>query len=224
MSSYHIENTHVGDNLYNFIKQHDKLDLNYLFITEKICSLDTYLLIKLLHDYKSLKILMIYNIDIGINGILLFANALQRNYTLTSLSLTGHIGDAGIRELGQALSKNERLTLFAIQDKTITNHGSHVFYNLIKNNTTLRYISFGENYNIEKNTHDSLKSIVTRNTISWENTYWTPYLHMDFNCHKMIMTTLLCNDELNDNDFRMKLPMLLWLQIFSFYQNKKFIS
>ena len=61
-----------------------------------------------------------------------------------------------------------------------------------------------------------------RNTIIWENTYWTPYLHMDFNCHNVVMATLLCNDEINDNDFRMKLPMLLWVQIFSFWQSKIF--
>ena len=222
IKSHQIQSSLHGTNLQHFIKQHDKLDLDYLFITEKICNLDTYLLLKILHDYKSLKILMIYNIDIGINGILLFANALQRNYTLTSLSLTGHIGDAGIRELGHALSKNERLSLLAVQDKTITNNGAHVFSNLIKNNTTLRYISFGENYNIEKNTHDSLKSIVIRNTISWRNTYWTPYLHMDFNCHKIIMTTLLCNNEYNDNDLKLKLPILIWIQIFSFWQSKFF--
>ena len=222
IKSHQIQSSLHGTNLQHFIKQHDKLDLDYLFITEKICNLDTYLLLKILHDYKSLKILMIYNIDIGINGILLFANALQRNYTLTSLSLTGHIGDAGIRELGHALSKNERLSLLAVQDKTITNNGAFVFSTLIKNNTTLRYISFGENYNIEKNTHDSLKSIVICNTISWRNTYWTPYLHMDFNCHKIIMTTLLCNNEYNDNDLKLKLPILIWIQIFSFWQSKFF--
>jgi hypothetical protein len=217
IKTHHIQSSHDGKNLQHFIKQQDKLDLDYLFITEKICSLDTYLLLKIINDYASLKILMIYNINIGINGIILFSNALERNYTLTSLSLTGNIGDAGIRELGQALSKNQRLSLFAIQDKTITHPGANVFSNLIKNNTTLRYISFGENYNIEKNVHDSLKSIVNRNIIVWKNTYWTPYLHKDFNCHKMVMTTLLCNDEYNDNGFKMKLPMLVWTQIFSFW-------
>ena len=206
-----------GTNLLTFIKDNNKLDVNYLFIIDKIGNPDINLLLNIINDYKSLKILMIYNIDIGINGIILFANALQRNYILTSLSLTGNIGDAGIKELGQALSKNERLSLFAIQDNTITHHGAYIFSNLIKNNTTLRYISFGKNYNIENNVHDNIKFIVNRNTIIWKNTYWKPYLHMDFNCHKMVMSTLICNDEYNDNGFRMKLPMSVWTYIFSFW-------
>ena len=31
------------------------------------------------------------------------------------------------------------------------------------------------------------------------------------------------NDEKNDNEFKLKLPMSVWLQIFSFYQYKMFM-
>ena len=184
---------------------------------------DTHLLLKLIHEYVSLRILMIYYIDIGLSGITLFSNALQHNTTLTSLSLTGKIGDDGLKELGLALRQNERLTLFAIQDKSITHSGADLFYNTIKNNTNLRFISFGNNYNIEKNSHDSIKCIVKRNTIIWNNTFWQPYLHTDFNCHKIVISTLLCNNEINDNGVILKLPMTVWLYIFSFYQFKIFM-
>ena len=212
-----------GTNVLDFIKNNKDVDLNYLFIMEPIRIPDTHLLLKLIHEYVSLRILMIYYIDIGLSGITLFSNALQHNTTLTSLSLTGNIGDAGLKELGLALSKNERLTLFAIQDKSITHSGADLFYNTIKNNTNLRFISFGNNYNIEKNIHDSIKCIVKRNTIIWNNTFWQPYLHSEFNCHKLVMTMLLCDDEYNDNEFKLKLPMSVWLQIFSFYQYKMFM-
>ena len=223
MKSHQIPSSHYGTNILDFIKNNKVIDLNYLFIMEPIRIPDTHLLLKLINEYDSLRILMIYYIDIGFSGMQLFSNALQTNSTLSSLSLTGEIGDGGLKELGLALSKNERLTLFAIQDKTITHSGAALFYNTIKNNTNLRFISFGNNYNIEKNIHDSIKSIVKRNTLLWNNTFWKPYLHKDFHCHKMIMTTLLCNDEINDNDFRMKLPMLLWIQIFSFWKSQLFI-
>ena len=215
--SHHIAYSNTGTNFFNFIKNNKVLDTNYLFIMEPIRIPDTHLLLKLINEYDSLRILMIYYIDIGLSGMQLFSNALQYNYTLTSLSLTGYIGDDGLKELGQALSKNYRLTLFAIQDKTITNSGASIFTNLIKNNTILRYISFGNNYNIEKITYDNIKYIVIRNTLIWKNTYWKPYLHRDFNCHNMLMTTLLCNGEYNDNDYRLKLPMSLWTYIFSFW-------
>ena len=221
--SHHIAHSHYGNNILNFIKNNKDVDLNYLFIMEPIRIPDTHLLLKLIHEYVSLRILMIYYIDIGLSGITLFSNALQHNTTLTSLSLTGNIGDAGLKELGLALSKNERLTLFAIQDKSITHSGADLFYNTIKNNTNLRFISFGNNYNIEKNIHDSIKCIVKRNTIIWNNTFWQPYLHSEFNCHKLVMTMLLCDDEYNDNEFKLKLPMSVWLQIFSFYQYKMFM-
>ena len=213
-----------GTNVLDFIQNNNKLDINYLFIMEKIHIPDTHLLLKLITEYDSLKILMLYYIDIGLSGMTLFSNALQHNSTLTSLSLTGFIGDDGLKELGLALSKNERLSLFAIQDKTITHSGAALFSNTIKNNKTLRYISFGNNYNIEKNIHDSIKSIAIRNTLLWHNTYWKPYLHTEFNCHKMVMTTLLCNDEKHDNnnEYRLKLPMLVWIYIFSFWQYKMF--
>ena len=223
--SRHIATSHYGSNILNFIKNNKEVDLNYLFIMEPIRIPDTHLLLKLIHEYVSLRILMIYYIDIGLSGITLFSNALQHNTTLTSLSLTGNIGDAGLKELGLALRQNERLTLFAIQDKSITHSGADLFYNTIKNNTNLRFISFGNNYNIEKNIHDSIKSIAIRNTLLWHNTYWKPYLHTEFNCHKMVMTTLLCNDEKNDtnNEYSLKLPMLVWIYIFSFYQSQLFI-
>ena len=220
--SRHIATSHYGSNILNFIKNNKEVDLNYLFIMEPIRIPDTHLLLKLIKEYVSLRILMIYYIDIGLSGITLFSNALQHNTTLTSLSLTGNIGDAGLKELGLALRQNERLTLFAIQDKSITHSGADLFYNTIKNNTNLRFISFGNNYNIEKNIHDSIKCIVKRNTIIWNNTFWQPYLHSEFNCHKIVMTMLLCNDEYNDNEFKLKLPMSVWLYIFSFWQAKSF--
>jgi len=218
--SYQIAYSHFGNNVLDFIKNTKVIDLNYLFIMEKIHITDTHLLLKLINEYDTLRILMIYYIDIGLSGMQLFSNALQNNSTLTSLSLTGIIGDNGLNELGLALSKNKRLTLFAIQDKTITHSGADLFSTTIQNNTTLRFISFGNNYNIQKNIHDSIKSIVKRNTIIWKETYWKPYLHKDFHCHKIVITTLLCNDEINDNEFRMKLPMSVWLYIFSFWQAK----
>ena len=190
---------------------------------EKIHIPDTHLLLKLINEYDTLKILMIYYIDIGLNGMQLFSNALQNNSTLTSLSLTGNIGDDGLNELGLALSKNKRLTLFSIQDNTITHSGSTLFSTTIQNNTTLRFISFGNNYNIQKNIHDSIKSIVKRNTIIWKETYWKPKLHIDFNCHKMVISTLLCNDEHDVNEFKLKLPITVWLYIFSFWQTQLFI-
>jgi hypothetical protein len=153
----------------------------------------------------------------------LFSNALQTNSTLTSLSLTGIIGDDGLNELGLALSKNKRLTLFSIQDNMITHSGAALFSTTIQNNTTLRFISFGNNYNIQKNIHDSIKSLVKRNTIIWKETYWKPKLHIDFNCHKMVISILICNDEINDNEFKLKLPMSVWLYIFSFWQCKQFM-
>jgi len=230
MRSHQIPYSADGTNVLDFInnknknKNKKKLDINYLFIMEPIRIPDTHLLLKLINEYDSLRILMLYYIDIGLSGMTLFSNALQHNSTLTTLSLTGQIGDPGLKELGLALSKNERLSLFAIQDKTITHSGAALFSNTIKNNKTLRTISFGKNYNIEKNIHDNLKTIVNRNIIIWTNTYWKPYLHTDFHCHKMIMTTLLCNDEKHDNnnEYRLKLPMIVWIYIFSFYQYKMF--
>ena len=75
------------------------------------------------------------------------------------------------------------------------------------------------------------ENIMNNNINVYRNTFWNPWEHLSFRnlefsnnyitfeCHKLVMTTLVCNSYLQN-----KLSIYLWQYIFSFYQKKQFLS
>jgi hypothetical protein len=71
---------------------------------------------------------------------------------------------------------------------------------------------------------------IDKNKSVYNNVYWTPWDHLTFKnihnpeeyvtfeCHQLVMGTLVCNSYLQD-----KLSIYLWQYIFSFYQRKQFL-
>lgn len=198
------------------------LDISYNNIDHE----GAYALSIALQTNTSIKSINLCSNNIGDKGTKALADTLQTNTTLMTLQIqSNNIGVEGAKALANTLKTNTTLNKLYFSENNIGIEGAEALCNSLKNNTTL-IILYNEDFSneLERMRDQYLK----RNNTLYNQQFWTPHLHDSFdsdfiiglniaNCKKIIMTSLICNTELQT-----QIPILLWRQIFSFWQRKNF--
>jgi hypothetical protein len=96
---------------------------------------------------KILTLINLMNTDITDNEVILLANALEKNTTLSTLEFRYvDFTDEGFQTLVNALEKNTTLTILVLYNCIITNSRGTVLANVLITNTTLRTLNLGSNH------------------------------------------------------------------------------
>lgn len=174
------------------------------------------------------------NNNIGPDGAEFLASALHNNARLIDFDINyNNIGDVGAEALAIALQYNTTLTSIEICMNKIGIVGFTSLASAVSSNTTLLNISIYEvmHHLIPQEITNTIKKIQIRNQEMRQFQLWSPWLHLSFpmQCHPMVMSTLLCNEETsnetsNDNEYSnsLRLPSQVWMYIFSFLQRQQF--
>ena len=175
----------------------------------------------------SIKSINICSNNIGDNGAQSLADTLLTNTTLITLQIqSNNIGVKGAKALANSLQFNNTLNKLYFSNNPIGIEGAQALCNSLKTNTNL-IILYNED---SSNELEIMKDqYLKRNNTLYTQQYWTPFIHYSFesdfifgfnmsNCNDIIMTSLICGSEVDN-----RIPILLWRQIFSFWQRKDFM-
>lgn len=165
--------------------------------------------------------------NIGNNGAQALSVPLQTNKTLITLQLQhNNITSEGAIALANVIKNNTTLNKLYFSDNDIGVEGAQAFCDALESNTTLILLSI-KNFGIEL--ERAREQWLKRNNTLYNQQFWSPYIHYSIendyiygfniaNCNEIIMSSLICGTEVD-----YQIPMVIWRQIFSFWQRKNFI-
>lgn len=169
------------------------------------------------------------NNNIGPDGAEFLASALHNNARLIDFDINyNNIGDVGAEAFALALRINKSITSIHMSVNNISIVGFTSLASAVSSNTTLLNISIYEViHRIPREITNTIKKIQIRNEAMRQLQLWSPWVHLSFpmQCHPMVMSTLLCNEETsNENEYSnsLRLPSQVWMYIFSFLQRQQF--
>lgn len=156
-------------------------------------------------------------------GAKALAKCLGYNTTLQELKLnTNNIGDVGVEVLAFALETNITLINLDLRLNEISSVGLSAIMKALQSNMTMikLQIDFALHHHayfnlIPQETEEKIKQLMERNTTIRMGQYWSPCYHVAFPFHKIVLTSLICNDE-----FSARLPIHVWKYIFSFWKRE----
>ena len=130
--------------------------------------------------------------------------------------------DNNYNELFEKLRYIESLITLDISYTNIGEKGIEALYNVLPYTEITTLYAIGNGFAFDEEQKIKFRSILDQNRAKFDAKFWIPWFHMSFtnndeSCHQMVMASLLCNSQ-----FSKILPMHIWIDIFSFWQRKKF--
>jgi hypothetical protein len=207
--------------------------------TEQLTDADVIQISEALEKNDKINIIELNDNEIGFNGLKHILDAASKNHNLEQIHIEWNSLEQNSDENINykevfALLKNTNVSLF---DVSFTDIGEECINALIVilPFTRIRtlYISGNGVNEVQKG---AIRKILLNNVKSYEEEFWFPWRHLSFindklcymwrhlafdrnetSPHAMVMTSLLCNSILS-----YRLPLHLWIDIFSFWKRKQF--
>eukprot|EP00039_Didymoeca_costata_P009271 m.122266 g.122266 ORF g.122266 m.122266 type:complete len:256 (+) comp14422_c0_seq5:559-1326(+) len=105
--------------------------------------------------------------NIGVDGALAIAEALQKNNTLTTIHLDRNdIGDSGAGSVAVALQKNDTLKTISLDGNGIGAEGARAISEVLANNKSLTTFAFGNNNIGDDGARAIAKALEKNNTLT----------------------------------------------------------